>query len=274
MPGGKLVVYFVRRDLRVSDNPVLHQLAGPSSTHAFTHLLPVFLFPSHQVEVSGFLKDGESSPYPPARSQVGNFWRCGPHRAKFIAQSVWDLKTSLEALGSGLILRAGNSADVLLHLIQNLQSGQHPVSAVWMTEEHSHEEKQEQQKLARICEDKGLDFHLWKDEKYFIVELVPSCYAMLFFLYLLLLLLTKPQPPPTVKTMALLGQKICQTSSPPIASPKSPFVIGRERLCLGPTRQPSPHSRKACRLRRTPSWSRQASMAWSRGSCNLSKVRL
>ena len=87
MPTGRVLVYLVRHDLRVSDNPILHQLAS-AHDHGFTHLLPIFHFEPHQMEVSGFLKEGKQSPYPEAKSRVGGFWRCGPHRARFIATNM------------------------------------------------------------------------------------------------------------------------------------------------------------------------------------------
>src|SRR6187402_605128 len=119
MASTNVLVYLLRRDLRVSDNPILHHLAT-ASNHGFTHLLPIYVWPAHQVEVSGFLQDGVASPYPEARSQTGHYWRCGPHRAKFTAQSAWNLKESLEALGSGLLLRVGMFAEVVDQVVQEL----------------------------------------------------------------------------------------------------------------------------------------------------------
>ncbi|KAK5998881.1 Putative cryptochrome DASH [Cladobotryum mycophilum] len=167
MSGDKLLIYVLRRDLRVADNPIFHHLAT-TTNHGFTHLLPVYVFPSHQVETSGFLKDGETSPYPPALSSVGKFWRCGPHRAKFTAECVWDMKVNLEALNSGLIMRVGSATDVVKHIIQHFQDKGPPVGAVWMTEEPSHEEIQEQDAVSKLCADSKVDFKLWLDEKYFI----------------------------------------------------------------------------------------------------------
>lgn len=169
MSRGKLLVYLLRRDLRVSDNPILHHLATVSD-HGFTHLLPVYVFPAHQVEISGFLKDGETSPYPPAKSEVGKFWRCGPHRAKFTAEAVWDLKNNLEELGSGLVIRAGNAKAVLEHLAKEFKDHGSEVSSVWMTEEPSWEEVQEQKSISSLCSEQGIEFKLWKDEKYFVDE--------------------------------------------------------------------------------------------------------
>lgn len=169
MSRGKLLVYLLRRDLRVSDNPILHHLATVSD-HGFTHLLPVYVFPAHQVEISGFLKDGETSPYPPAKSEVGKFWRCGPHRAKFTAEAVWNLKNNLEELGSGLVIRAGNAKAVLEHLAKEFKDHGSEVSSVWMTEEPSWEEVQEQKSISSLCSEQGIEFKLWKDEKYFVDE--------------------------------------------------------------------------------------------------------
>ncbi|GAB0138163.1 hypothetical protein EsDP_00006407 [Epichloe bromicola] len=163
----KLLVYLLRRDLRVADNPILHHLASVSD-HGFTHLLPVYVFPAHQIEISGFLKDEETCPYPPATSQVGKFWRCGPHRAQFLAESVWNLKRNLEELGSGLVIRVGSAKDVLGHLVKELKDTAASVNSVWMTEELSWEEEQEQKAVASLCSKQDIDFKIWKDEKYFV----------------------------------------------------------------------------------------------------------
>ncbi|KAJ4182587.1 hypothetical protein NW755_010354 [Fusarium falciforme] len=166
MAGSKLLVYLLRRDLRATDNPILHHLA--TADHGFTHLLPVYVLPPHQIEVSGFLTENQKSPYPQALSQVGRFWRCGPHRAKFTAESVWDLKDSLEDLGSGLVLRIGGFSDVVRQLIQALNDNHHSVDAVWMTEDVSSEEVDDQDSVSAVCSEKSVGFKLWRDDKYFI----------------------------------------------------------------------------------------------------------
>lgn len=170
MASGKLLVYLLRRDLRVADNPILHHLAA-AKDHGFTHLLPIFIFPAHQIEVSGFIDDDNvKSPYPQARSAVGKFYRTGPHRAKFLAQSVWSMKTALEDIGSGLVVRVGKQGEVLQHLVEQFKDEGTTLGAVWMTEEKSSEEIREQKDVASVCADNGIDFKLWADEKYFIDE--------------------------------------------------------------------------------------------------------
>jgi deoxyribodipyrimidine photo-lyase len=171
MSASSVLIYLLRRDLRVSDNPVLHHLAA-TSDHGFTHLLPIYVFPAHQIEVSGFLRDGVKSPYPEARSPVGGYWRCGPHRAKFLAQSVWNLKGSLENLGSGLVMRIGMLDEVLQGLIEGLAEKEQKVSAVWLTAEVAVEEKREEKAISSVCEKHGVEFKAWLDEKYFIDEWV------------------------------------------------------------------------------------------------------
>ena len=169
MAGTNVLVYLVRRDLRVSDNPILHHLISVPD-HGFTHLLPVFVLPAHQMAVSGLIPDGRPNPYPEARSQLGGFWRCGPHRAKFIAQSVWDLKQSLGSLDSGLVLRVGTLADVTQQLLQGLRDKGHKVGAVWMIAEEGVEEKRDERSVASVCQAQGADLKLWVDEKYFVDE--------------------------------------------------------------------------------------------------------
>lgn len=169
MAGGRILVYLLRRDLRLADNPILHHLSS-NKNHGFDLLLPVYVFPRTQMEVSGLVKDGAKSPYPQARSPLGNFWRCGPHRAKFVAESVWDLKKSLQSAGSDFIIRFGDQETVVQQLIGHYRDTNTPVSAVWMTEDVSWEERQEEKAVAAVCSDSNVEFKLWKDEKYFIDE--------------------------------------------------------------------------------------------------------
>lgn len=169
MAKSNILIYFLRHDLRVSDNPILHHLAT-AKDHGFTHLLPVYVFPPHQIEVSGFIRDGSKSPYPEARSAVGGFWRCGPHRTKFTAQSVWNLKESFQSIGSDLFIRAGRFDDVLQGLLQGLSEKEHKVGAVWMTAEEAVEEKKDERAVSSVCSKNGVEFKAWQDEKYFVDE--------------------------------------------------------------------------------------------------------
>ena len=179
----KIVIYLLRRDLRTADNPILNEVSRlyQQSQHPFTHFLPIYIFSADQVEVSGFLKDqSQESPYPEARSYVGGFWRCGPHRAKFLAESVWDLKKQLQDLESGLEIRVGRPQDVLREFLKSFKEtssdqtseSSAEISGIWVTAEEGTEEKKEEKELRSIAEESGIEFKLWQDEKYLIDECV------------------------------------------------------------------------------------------------------
>lgn len=165
----RVLVYVVRRDLRVSDNPVLHHLAS-SPDHGFTHLIPVYVLSAQQIDLSGLIRAGSDNPHPKPTSQVGNYPRCGPHRAKFLAEAAWDLRESLESLGSGLVIRAGMTADVVTYLAQDLTGKGFKVAAVWMTSHEGTEEKHDERAVASACRNLDAEYKLWEDEKYLIDE--------------------------------------------------------------------------------------------------------
>ncbi|CAO1598849.1 hypothetical protein XANCAGTX0491_002604 [Xanthoria calcicola] len=171
MSSPRVLIYLLRRDLRVVDNPVFHDIAkvAQQSQHPFTHFLPVYVFAAQQIEVSGFLSsDSERSPFAEARSQAGGFWRCGPHRAKFLAQSVWDVKKRLADLGSGLQIRVGMVGQVIKELLDAFKQDNTEVAAVWMTEEEGVEEKREERDVRKAVEEAQTEFKLWTDEKYYV----------------------------------------------------------------------------------------------------------
>lgn len=131
----------------------------------------MYVFAAQQVEVSGFLRsDSDPSPFPEARSKVGRFWRCGPHRARFLAESVWDLKNTLAEVGSGLEIRVGLVGQVIRELLLALKEQKTEVAGVWMTAEEGVEEKQEERDVKRIAGETGTEFKVWVDEKYYVDE--------------------------------------------------------------------------------------------------------
>lgn len=173
MSSPRVLIYLLRRDLRLADNPVFSEIAQGAqlAQPPYTHLLPIYIFAAQQVEVSGFLKpDAGSSPFPEARSTVARFWRCGPHRARFLAESVWDLKNTLAELGSGLEMRVGMVGPVIQELLAALKQHHTDVAGVWMTGEEGVEEKREERDVKRAAEKAGAEFKLWVDEKYYIDE--------------------------------------------------------------------------------------------------------
>ncbi|KAK5656356.1 hypothetical protein OQA88_4736 [Cercophora sp. LCS_1] len=163
----RVLVYLLRRDLRVSDNPIFHHLVS-SQHHGFTHVLPIYVFSPHQIEVSGFLEEGAENPFPEARGRVGKYWRCGPHRAAFIGQAVWDVKKALQDIGSDLVIRVGKTAEVVRGLVEALKQKDLEFGALWMVGLEGTEEQLEEKALASICKAEDAGFNCWIDEKYFI----------------------------------------------------------------------------------------------------------
>ena len=173
MASPRILIYLLRRDLRFADNPILNEVSKSfqQSQHPYTHLLPVYVFAAQQVEVSGFLSpDSERSPFPEARSPTGGFWRCGQHRSKFLAESVWDLKKSLEGVGSGLEIRVGMLGQVVKEMLEGLKKDDAEIAGVWMTEEEGVEEKREERDARKAAQEFNAQFKLWVDEKYYIDE--------------------------------------------------------------------------------------------------------
>ena len=171
----RILIYLLRRDLRFADNPILHECSKSAQQphQPYTHLLPLYIFPAQQLEVSGFLSsESKGSPFPEARSQAGGFWRCGPHRAKFLAESVWDLKESLEGANSGLTIRVGMVGQVVRDMLDAYKkdSSKGEVVSLWMTSEEGVEEQREERDVRKAVESEGKNFRIWTDEKYYIDE--------------------------------------------------------------------------------------------------------
>ncbi|KAL2069295.1 hypothetical protein VTL71DRAFT_15633 [Oculimacula yallundae] len=169
MSDSKVLIYLMRRDLRVSDNPVLNSLLS-SKNHGFTHLLPLYVFSAQQLEVKGFIADSSTkSPYREARSKVGGFWRTGPHRVSFLAECIWDLKEGLEKVGSGLCVRVGTVGDVVDDMLRKFkEKGELNAGAVWMVGEEGVEEAGEESHVKKSCREADVEFKLVNDEKYLI----------------------------------------------------------------------------------------------------------
>ena len=52
--------------------------------------------------------------------------------AVLLAESVWNIKESLEGLGSGLAIRVGAYKDVVQDVLHALKAHDHTLGAVWM----------------------------------------------------------------------------------------------------------------------------------------------
>lgn len=101
-------------------------------------------------------------------------WRTGPHRAKFIADGVWSLKDRLAGLncGTGLEMRVGNIPDVVSDILDwyDKDENEGEISGLWITDEVATEEKNDEASLRKLTEERGIDYKIWADEKYFVDE--------------------------------------------------------------------------------------------------------
>jgi deoxyribodipyrimidine photo-lyase len=92
----RLAILWFRRDLRLHDNQAL-----TDALHHVDEVMPVYIFDPREW-----------------RGTLANTGlpKIGSHRAKFILESVADLRKSLRAKGSDLIIRTGLPEDVLVEL--------------------------------------------------------------------------------------------------------------------------------------------------------------
>ena len=121
-------LYWFRSDLRLGDNPALAQACATSSA-----LLPVVCH----------------DPAQDADTRWG-FVRRGPHRQRFVHDSLIDLSTQLQARGSRLLQLSGRARDVLPALARELQ-----MDAV-VTEDIAAPEEQDEVQALRAA---GLKVH-------------------------------------------------------------------------------------------------------------------
>lgn len=97
----KTAILWFRNDLRIHDNEALHDVI-----EAAENVVPVYIF-----DPRVFLSN----------TKYG-FKKVGPFRAKFILESVIDLKKNLQKLGSDLYIRIGKPEDEIFDLARKVKS--------------------------------------------------------------------------------------------------------------------------------------------------------
>ena len=90
----KRVIVWFRQDLRLHDNEALADALRTSE-----EVIPVYVFDERVFR---------------GKTKYG-FPKTGAHRTKFIIDSIKDLRQSLQAIGSNLIVRIGKPEDCLLY---------------------------------------------------------------------------------------------------------------------------------------------------------------
>ncbi|KAG8573281.1 hypothetical protein GDO81_012343 [Engystomops pustulosus] len=139
---GRIVICLLRNDLRYHDNEVLlwaHRNAD--------YIVPLYCFdPRHYVGTHYY-----------------NFPKTGPHRLKFLLESIKDLRNTLKKIGSNLLLRRGHPENVIEDLIKQIG----PVSAVALQEEATKEELDVEKSLKQVCTRHGVKYHtIWGSTLY------------------------------------------------------------------------------------------------------------
>jgi len=100
---GTVIIWF-RNDLRLKDNPIVHESAKLAQEGM--NVTPCYVIDNR------FL----------AHPSTWGTPKCGPFRASFLLQSIMDLKKQLNAIGSDLIVLVGKPEVEIPKLIQSLQS--------------------------------------------------------------------------------------------------------------------------------------------------------
>ncbi|XP_040449773.1 cryptochrome DASH-like isoform X2 [Falco naumanni] len=130
----RTAICLLRCDLRAHDNQVLHWAQSNAD-----FVIPLYCFdPRHYLGTHCF-----------------GFPKTGPHRLRFLLESVKDLRETLKKRGSTLVVRKGKPEDVVCDLITQLGS----VSAVAFHEEATQEELDVEKLLCEVCCQHGVKTH-------------------------------------------------------------------------------------------------------------------
>ncbi|KAK4357243.1 hypothetical protein RND71_022853 [Anisodus tanguticus] len=138
------IIWF-RNDLRVHDNECLNSAYNESMS-----VLPVYCFDPRDY--------GKSS---------SGFDKTGPYRATFLIESVSDLRKSLQARGSDLVVRIGKPETVLVELAKAVGA-----EAVYAHREVSYDEVKEEDKIESVMKDEALEVkYFWGSTLYNVDDL-------------------------------------------------------------------------------------------------------
>jgi deoxyribodipyrimidine photolyase len=133
------IVWF-RNDLRVHDNECLNSANNESMS-----VLPVFCF----------------DPTDYGKSSAG-FDKTGPYRARFLIESVSNLRKNLQARGSDLVVKIGNPVTVLVELAKAIGA-----EAVYAHKEITNDEVKAENKIESAMKDEGLEVkYFWGSTLY------------------------------------------------------------------------------------------------------------
>ncbi|CAO1628756.1 unnamed protein product [Sympodiomycopsis kandeliae] len=149
----KVLICLLRLDLRINDNALWHfaHRDRPDNVPPYQglnasklpeeralwsmadHVLPLYVFDERELELSGL--PGYERKGPEARTREYKFWKTGAFRARFIAESVYDLRSRLKDQGSDLCIRFGLTEDVVANIVRGFLDQGDEVEGVWMQKE-------------------------------------------------------------------------------------------------------------------------------------------
>jgi deoxyribodipyrimidine photo-lyase len=126
------IIYWFRNDLRLHDNE------GLLIANQAGNVIPVYVF-----DTTNFKKNHLKLP------------RTGGFRAKFLIESVIDLKQNLQKIGSDLVIRIGNPVEILHEMAIDLD-----VSAIYASKEVTQEETDVEATLTKNLKPENIDLEL------------------------------------------------------------------------------------------------------------------
>lgn len=136
------LVWF-RNDLRAIDHPPLQ--AAVSQSNDFGAVFGLYCFDERQFAKTSF-----------------GFDRTGPHRTRFLLESVADLRGQLRRLGGELIIRIGRPDREIAKLVDELS-----IDQIHFHEEVGTEEKATERSVASVCKDHAVQSRsIWSSTLY------------------------------------------------------------------------------------------------------------
>ena len=157
MPSYQTVLVWFRNDLRVRDNESLFRAVEQAQT-----IVPIYIFDERQFGTTRF-----------------GFKKTGAFRAKFLLESIANLKQSLQTLGSDLVIRIGKPEQILRELARELNA-----QAIFFSEESTDEELTVERNLKRALHEHRIKFHTaWQSTLYhkndlpFAIEHLPDVFT-------------------------------------------------------------------------------------------------
>jgi deoxyribodipyrimidine photo-lyase len=157
MPSYQTVLVWFRNDLRVRDNESLFRAVEQAQT-----IVPIYVFDERQFGTTRF-----------------GFKKTGAFRAKFLLESIANLKQSLQTLGSDLVIRIGKPEQILRELARELNA-----QAIFFSEESTDEELTVERMLKRALHECAVKVHtFWQSTLYhkndlpFAIEHLPDVFT-------------------------------------------------------------------------------------------------